>query len=458
MVSQKEQSIPDGQNAMRVLIDCTHVFNHPTMNSGIQRVVRNIIRNLPERYNSSECIPVVYANDSFHRVLHLLPSDPASRSLPGRYLTWMQAVNNRLWERYFRLCKSCDGQIGRMRQASQLVLCHVFYRPLLFSHWIARVLGFDPFKSRTLPIHATEQDIIILLDAAWNVKGFREHIEMRKANGARISTCIYDTIPIKNRQFCTEDLTNVFASWLNWASRWSDSFVCISRSVRDEVKQEMISRLGKAEAGRRTYGYFHLGSELDLREADKTADERLQVVFSGEQPVFLAVGTIEPRKNHQYLLDVFDILWAQGSKARLCIVGRVGWKCDDFMERVNKHPELGKKLFMFNGLDDNGLEYAYANASALIFPSFAEGFGLPLVEAMQRGLPAIASDIPVFREVGGDYLSYCNPQDPETCAAIIREFERTGRLPGAKPLDDWKWITWKESTEQLLEAVTGAGK
>jgi alpha-1,2-rhamnosyltransferase len=74
---------------------------------------------------------------------------------------------------------------------------------------------------------------------------------------------------------------------------------------------------------------------------------------------------------------------------------------------------------------------------------------------MQRGLPAIASDIPVFREVGGDYLCYCNPRDPQTCAAIIRVFEQTGRLPGAKPLDDWKWISWKESATQLLVATDG---
>lgn len=129
------------------------------------------------------------------------------------------------------------------------------------------------------------------------------------------------------------------------------------------------------------------------------------------------------------------------------------------MQRVHgahsKPCRTGQEFFIFNELDDNGLVYNYCNAKALIFPLLAEGFGLPLVEAMQRGLPAVANNIPVFPKVGGDCLSYCNPRDPRTCAAIIRDFAQTGRLPGAKSIDDWKWIGWKESVTQLWVAAAG---
>lgn len=428
------------------------------MNSGIQRVVRNIVWNLPPNWNGYDCVPVVYAHGRFHGITHLLPNDPVSRSLPARFVARVQGANDYLWNRYSQSEKSPLGLAERLRRTLLLGACHAFYRPLLFSKWLASSLGgYDAFKSRTMTIAVTEYDSLIMLDSSWHVAGLREHVERLKDQGTGITTVVYDIIPIRTPEYCDKHLVGVFEKWFDWACRWSDGFICISRSVRDDVRKEMVARLGVEAAERRTYGFFHLGSELDLKDTNKAVNKRLEGAFSGEQPVFLAVSTIEPRKNHGYLLDVFDLLWNEGSNARLCIVGRVGWKCDAFMERAKKHPELGEKLFMFNALDDNGLEYAYSNASALIFPSFAEGFGLPLVEAMQRGLPAIASDIPVFREVGGDYLSYCDPRDPETCASIIREFERTGCLPGAKPLDDWKWITWRESTIQLLEAL-GGGK
>ncbi|MEM8119924.1 glycosyltransferase, partial [Morganella morganii] len=105
-------------------------------------------------------------------------------------------------------------------------------------------------------------------------------------------------------------------------------------------------------------------------------------MFKAKAPVFLMVSTIEPRKNHGYLLDAFERAWAQGSQARLCIAGRIGWKCEALVERVRQHPELNKRLFMFNDLSDKSLEYAYSHAASLVFPSYVEGFGLPLVEAM----------------------------------------------------------------------------
>jgi alpha-1,2-rhamnosyltransferase len=163
------------------------------------------------------------------------------------------------------------------------------------------------------------------------------------------------------------------------------------------------------------------------------------------------VSTIEPRKNHAYLLDAFERAWAAGSTARLCIAGRVGWKCEALLARVRNHPELNTRLFMFNDLSDTSLEHAYAHASALVFPSFVEGFGLPLVEAMQRGLPAMGSDIAVFREIGGEFMAYFDLRDPQSLADLIIGFQRSGQFPAARDVADWQWIGWREASQQLAE-------
>ena len=106
---------------------------------------------------------------------------------------------------------------------------------------------------------------------------------------------------------------------------------------------------------------------------------------------------------------------------------------------------------MFNDLSDTSLEHAYAHASALVFPSFVEGFGLPLVEAMQRGLPAMGSDIPVFREIGGEFMAYFDLQSPQSLAELVQTFERNGRFPAARDVSDWQWIGWREASAQLAE-------
>ena len=163
------------------------------------------------------------------------------------------------------------------------------------------------------------------------------------------------------------------------------------------------------------------------------------------------VSTIEPRKNHGYLLDAFERAWAAGSRARLCIAGRIGWKCEALLARVRAHPQLNKQLFMFNDLSDTSLEHAYSNASVLVFPSHVEGFGLPLVEAMQRGLPAMGSDIAVFREIGGEFMAYFDLNTPQSLADLVGNFERSGLFPASRDVKDWRWIGWREASAQLAE-------
>ena len=166
------------------------------------------------------------------------------------------------------------------------------------------------------------------------------------------------------------------------------------------------------------------------------------------------VSTIEPRKNHVYLVDAFEKIWADGGQVALCIVGKVGWKCADLVHRITQHPELGKRLFMFNDLSDTELERCYQQSKALVFPSFVEGFGLPLVEAMQRGLPAFASDIAVFREVGGEFLAYFDIGDPASLAHSVLAFESSGQFPAQKPVSDWAWPGWKESAQELVRVIS----
>jgi glycosyltransferase involved in cell wall biosynthesis len=115
---------------------------------------------------------------------------------------------------------------------------------------------------------------------------------------------------------------------------------------------------------------------------------------------FIILGTIEGRKNHMLLLDVWQQLVAQRGEAapRLVIIGRRGWACDDVLARLDGGG-FGTRVMETGPLDDAGVATYLAGARALLFPSVAEGYGLPLIEALASGLPAIASDLAVFREI-----------------------------------------------------------
>jgi glycosyltransferase involved in cell wall biosynthesis len=175
------------------------------------------------------------------------------------------------------------------------------------------------------------------------------------------------------------------------------------------------------------------------------------------------VGTIEPRKGHLQALSAFDLLRKEGEEVNLLIVGREGWldvpleekKCIiSIVRKIRSHPELHRSLFWMDDADDGMLVRAYDSSTCLIFASEGEGFGLPLIEAARHGLPIIARDIPVFREVAGEHAFYFTGLQAEDLARAIRnwlELFRRGEHPPSRGIP---WMTWKENVEQLKKKLT----
>lgn len=120
------------------------------------------------------------------------------------------------------------------------------------------------------------------------------------------------------------------------------------------------------------------------------------------QPIFVALGTIEARKNHMMLLEIWSRLASSARRPipRLLLIGQRGWECPDVFDRLEKDERLHGIVVELNDCSDAEIADHIAGARALLFPSQAEGFGLPLTEALALGTPVVASDLPVFREIG----------------------------------------------------------
>ena len=143
-------------------------------------------------------------------------------------------------------------------------------------------------------------------------------------------------------------------------------------------------------------------------------------------PYFLMLGTIEARKNHLFILQLWTQLVAEMGAAapRLKIVGRRGWECEQAVDLLERSPAVRSHVEELNDCDDRKLAELLHGARALLFPSFAEGFGLPVIEAMQAGLPVIASDLPIFEEVGRGLITLVNPLDGPGWKAVIKDYAR----------------------------------
>jgi len=138
------------------------------------------------------------------------------------------------------------------------------------------------------------------------------------------------------------------------------------------------------------------------------------------RPSILTVGTVEPRKNHSTLIDALPIVRATHPDAILTIAGRVGWQSDEIAAQIRAAEASGVVHFV-ESPNDADLDALYASASVAVFPSYYEGFGLPVLEAMARGVPVVSSNIASLRETGGAAACYADPTDPESVAyAIVR--------------------------------------
>jgi len=436
---------------MRLLIECNYVFTYPHHNSGIQRVVRNVIKNLENIDSEYECIPVIFKRGSVFRVNRLKPSK--FDAFLAKIKDIATAARQKHWESHARWHqrKPFTGS-RRLRQivtALYLVTSVWHMLPLMFFHLLNRY-RIDHERARELEVKPS--DVLVLLDSSWHSNFFND-VEKLKRQGIKAYAVVYDLIPLTHPQFCDAGLVMVFEKWFEWISAQADGFICISKTVRDNVQHFIQEK--QIDSNATFFDHFYLGTDLDLSNKEDDIAEQLKSVFNSKDSVYLMVSTIEPRKNHAYLIDAFELLWEQNSNATLCIVGVIGWRCDDLIKRIQNHSELGRRLFMFNNLSDSELGYCYQHATSLVFPSFVEGFGLPLIEAQERGLPAMASDIPVFREIGGNSLRYFDLDDPASLATLISNTDQETIKELKSNLNDWSWMSWRDATQELISKLVG---
>lgn len=319
---------------------------------------------------------------------------------------------------------------------------------------IASIFGLDPQKIPEEEILIHPGDTLLMLDSSWEQYGdFLPIFENVRLSGGKIVTAVYDLIPLRLPQMCAMSLVHVFQRWIRLAAEQSDMLLCISRSVADDtvayLTEQNFNLTRKPDVS-----YWHLGADIDAGNGETQVRPQVsQIAADKQSPLFLMVGTIEPRKGHDFVLSAFESLWQSGTDVRLCIAGKEGWQVAKTMQRLREHSELNKKLFFIEKFTDAEINQCYAAATALIAASTAEGFGLPIVEAALHKVPVLASDIPVFREVGGDGAQYFSLASPQYLADAIKSLCHMSAEDRSMMASKIKTLTWHQSSKELLAII-----
>lgn len=440
---------------MAVYVECTDTFINSRRNTGIQRVVRNIVNNLGE--NAQDVKPVIF--DHVNGIWSIVPGIPtpyersiaeeheSKKSGIAQYKEDVLIATKLLWNalRYFIAALiPYEPWRGFFKNSKH----HFGLNYLLVSlaGMVRRPFMKQKEKGTSAGLKILPGDTLVMLDSSWSNSIWDEVAQLKK-QGVRIITVVYDLIPMSHRQFCDDGLVKVFTHWFTCAVKLSDAFVCISDFVRGCVLKELAA-IGRENV---PVKYFYLGSDLDGIENNAKISEEIASICTAGKKFVLAVGTIEPRKRYDVIVEAFEkYVAAYGPDISLVLVGKIGWKVEALINRIQSNNQFETALFMFNHANDAELNMLYENCSGLIFASDIEGFGLPLVEARQKGIPVIASDIPVFREIADDCVVFFDAGEAESLKYQIRRLTN-GEI--ASQASKMEWLSWKKSAQIFMEKI-----
>ena len=259
------------------------------------------------------------------------------------------------------------------------------------------------------------------------------------ARGVRTAAMIHDLIPIVHPEYCSPSASGWHLRRVNAVLDHAAQVIANSASTAADLT------VFAGSTGRRPppICVAPLGLEAPFFRT------RFSEPGLGDRPYFVCVGTIEPRKNVTLLLTLWRRL-AERLGARtppLVLAGQRGWETELIIDHLDRSPPVRRFVHEINGLGDDELARLVGGATALLSPSFLEGYNLPVAEALAIGTPVIASDIPVHRELalGAHFL---DPLDgPAWLAAIVAAtLQRPASRPHAPP-------GWPEHFEIVTRAL-----
>ncbi|WP_310411598.1 glycosyltransferase family 1 protein [Chamaesiphon sp. OTE_8_metabat_110] len=422
---------------MRVFLDCTHTAKNSYKNTGIHRVVRELTSEsiaICAEYLDLDIIPVMFDGYGMRRVFNF-GDDIYGESIAKICLFDSTAKNISKFSIFLLKLKN------------------------------KVINNINAFKSKIYPldiefenIRFSQNDIYIIADANWDLpESYYHFLQNLKAHQVTIGVICYDLIPTKFPEYCSKKFVDRFVNFYSHYSPLFDKVLCISKqSAADYTHAQAIGILPNNSSS--IVSSFRLGSNFTSKELIRDGnsnDDRYPIDIISSRYV-LVVGSLTPHKNIKTILAAFNLLTDENYQdVHLILAGNKGWDVET--DRAIETNEMyQKRVHVLGSISDYQLDVLYRNCYCLIQASFYEGFGLPVVEALQHGKPVISSTGGSLPEVGGDFCIYFDPNQPielyEALQKILTSDLEYDCLT-AHIRSKYKIFSWNDSAKQFLDCL-----
>ncbi|MEA2018426.1 MAG: glycosyltransferase family 1 protein, partial [Campylobacterota bacterium] len=304
----------------------------------------------------------------------------------------------------------------------------------------------NPIDLKTIKVNETT--IFLDMDSPWYAPISRDQLyPTLKENGFLIFNFIYDLVPIILPEYAHPNTVKIFKPFLDAVYRYSDTVLFDSLSANNDFIDYKNSLNITRDIPSRVVG---LGSDF-FKSTLKINDNYINNIL--EKKYILFVGTIEPRKNQENVLDAFEILSEKYPDLNLVFIGKNGWKVENLIHKIKNHPLKEKQLFWLNNIDDDTLSYFYQNAFIVTYLSKYEGYGLPIAESLGYGNITIASKNSSMYEVAhdtADYISYNTQNELIDIISLYCDNINLYNLKKEYIKDNFKITTWDTFSNSIF--------
>ncbi|MCE2576831.1 glycosyltransferase family 1 protein [Komagataeibacter sp. FNDCR2] len=307
-------------------------------------------------------------------------------------------------------------------------------------------------RQNMTPITTSVGDIFVMAGAFWIYDDYLFLKNLREC-GVKIALFVHDLIPIRNPEYVDNGVTIKFEkSFLDVLSVVT-LLLTNSDYVRDDVKDYIKTRLDivipvksiklPTELSNKNYTYEKIRPEI----------RKISL-----EPYALTVSTIEARKNHILLLKIWNKL-RHNRKLQipnLVFVGKWGWEIEELKKYIHECDGLDKWFYILNGVSDEELSYLYENCLITVYPSFAEGWGLPVGESLAHGKLCVASNTTSIPEVGGELVKYIDPYEFEKSYNLFNSlFKNINKIKNNNNYIKENFVpkTWRNYSKEFYECV-----
>lgn len=279
---------------------------------------------------------------------------------------------------------------------------YFIFEPLVF-HF--KILNLDLLLKKkkiivNKKIFPKKNDIVLLLgNDIVNISKYKKYLVFLSNQGVKFYTLIYDILPFLNpKWFDVPNYKKTFKKFI-LSLTFNDKVLTISKKVKFDLKNNFNK-------------YFKINNILPIKLGSdfESKKKKINIIIKKNNKNnsinFLIVSTLEPRKGHIDIIKVFNSLVLKNNNLKLHIVGKKGWKYKNILKEIKQSAFYNKNLFYYDTLNDDDLKNMYFISDIVIVPSYDEGFGLPIIEALNYQKLVIARDIPVFKELAQNNLYY----------------------------------------------------